>query len=41
MKKTTLPKVVACLENMSPEITIPEDLAVRARRSVQRMIEVG
>lgn len=41
MKKTTLPKVVACLQNMSPEITIPEDIAVRARRSVQRMIELG
>jgi quinolinate synthase len=40
MKKTTLPKLVACLESMSPEITIPEDIAVRARQSVQRMIEI-
>ena len=41
MKKTTLPKVVACLRDLTPEITIPDAIAEKARRSVQRMIEVG
>jgi quinolinate synthase len=41
MKKTTLPKLVNSLREMVTEITIPEKIAVRARQSVQRMIEVG
>ena len=41
MKKTTLPKVVGCLREMTGEITIPEEIAIRARRFVQRMIDLG
>ena len=41
MKMTTLPKLVACLRDMTGEITVPEEIAVRARRAVQRMVEVG
>lgn len=41
MKMTTLPKLVACLREMTGEITVPEPIAARARRAVQRMIEIG
>ncbi|HEY3396753.1 MAG TPA: quinolinate synthase NadA [Armatimonadota bacterium] len=41
MKMTTLPKLVASLRDLTTEITIPEEIAVRARQSVQRMIELG
>ncbi len=41
MKMTTLPKLVACLREMTGEITVPEEMAVRARRAVQRMVEIG
>lgn len=39
MKKTTLEKVLRTLETMTPRIEIPEEVAVRARRSVERMVE--
>jgi len=41
MKKTTLPKLAACLREMSGEITIPQDIAERARASVERMVALG
>ncbi|GGF22262.1 quinolinate synthase A [Aliidongia dinghuensis] len=41
MKRITLAKIRRALETMAPEVTIPEDLADRARRSVERMIEIG
>lgn len=40
MKKITLDKVIASLEDMQYEITVPEDIRVRAKRSLDRMIEV-
>ncbi len=40
MKKTTLDKVVASLENMQYEVTVPSEIAVRARRALDRMVEV-
>ena len=40
MKKTTLPKLAACLQEMSDAVHISEDIAGRARRAVQRMLEV-
>ncbi len=41
MKKTTLPKVLGALKNMTGEITIAPEVADKARRSVERMIELG
>ncbi len=39
MKKTTLAKVKRALENEAPEITVPDDVAAKARKSLERMIE--
>jgi len=41
MKKTTLPKLAACLREMSGDITIPSDVAEQARASVERMVALG
>ena len=41
MKKITLPKILASLETLSPTVEIDPAVAVRARRSVQRMLEIG
>ncbi len=40
MKKTTLDKVVASLENLQYRITVPSDVAIRARKSLDRMVEI-
>jgi quinolinate synthase len=40
MKKTTLDKVVASLENMQYRITVPSDIAIRAKKSLDRMVEI-
>jgi quinolinate synthase len=41
MKRITLGNIRAALETMREEVTIPDDVAVRARRAVQRMLEVS
>jgi len=41
MKKTTLASLGRALETMTTEIEIEEAIAERARRSVERMVEVG
>ena len=41
MKKITLQKILDCLENETNEIFIEEKIAKTARRSVQRMTEIG
>ena len=41
MKVTTLPKVRRALETLTHEITVPEDVAARARLSIERMIAIG
>jgi quinolinate synthase len=41
MQRITLANIRDCLERLGPEIEIPEGLAPRARRSVQRMLEVN
>ncbi|MBN2271929.1 MAG: quinolinate synthase NadA [Sedimentisphaerales bacterium] len=40
MKKITLDKIVASLEDMQYQITVPDDIRVRAKKSLDRMIEV-
>ena len=41
MKKITLNKILDCLENETNEIKISHNIAVRARKSVLRMAEIG
>ena len=41
MKKITLQKILKCLENETNEIFIEEKIAKAARKSVQRMTEIG
>jgi len=40
MKKITLDKVVASLEDMQYIITVPEEIRVKAERSLNRMVEI-
>jgi len=41
MKVTTLPKVLRALERMEHRITVPADIAERARQSIERMVAIG
>ena len=41
MKVTTLPKVKRALERLEHRITVPEEIAKRARRAIERMIAIG
>lgn len=41
MKKITLPDVLAAVQNLSPEVTLPPDIMERARRPLERMIEIS
>jgi quinolinate synthase len=41
MKKITLPNIHACLRDLVHEVTVPEDVAARARRALERMLAVG
>ena len=41
MKVTTLPKVLAALEHLQHRITVPEDVAARARLAIERMVAIG
>ena len=41
MKKITLPKVLDCLENETNEIILGQDTIEKARKSVERMAEIG
>lgn len=40
MKKTTLDKVRDCLRDMTPIVTVPEDIAVRAKRAIDAMLAI-
>lgn len=40
MKKTDLAKVLQALQTGEPQVTVPEEIAVRARRSIERMLAV-
>jgi quinolinate synthase len=41
MKVTTLPKVLESLERLQHHITVPPDIAHRARRAIERMVAIG
>lgn len=41
MKMNTLEKLRDCLANLEPRIEIPEDIRLRAERSVRRMLELS
>jgi quinolinate synthase len=40
MKRTTLEKVLWCLEDMKPAVTVREDVRLRAKSAVERMLQV-
>ena len=41
MKRITLPKILDCLKNETNEIVMSKDIIERARKSVERMAEIG
>lgn len=41
MKKITLPKILACLQNETPEVIIDPAVAARARVAVDKMLELS
>jgi len=41
MKMNTLEKVRDCLKNLAPRIELPEDILERARRPIERMLEIS
>jgi quinolinate synthase len=41
MKLITLEKVLWSLEEMSPEVKVPEQTQLRAKASVDKMLEIG
>ena len=41
MKKITLPKILDCLKNETNEILMSNETIEKARKSVERMAEIG
>jgi quinolinate synthase len=41
MKRITLEKIAACLERMEPRVTVPQPVAERARRALDRMVAIA
>ena len=41
MKRITLPKILECLENETNEILMSDEIIEKARKSVERMAEIG
>jgi quinolinate synthase len=41
MALNTMEKLYLCLANMTPQIQVPEDIRVKALRSVQRMLDMS
>ena len=41
MKRITLPGIHACLRDLRHEVTVPDAIASRARRALERMLAVG
>lgn len=40
MKKTTLEKILWCLEEMRPSVSVPPEIAAKADRAIRRMLEI-
>lgn len=40
MKRTTEEKIISALEEMREEVRVPEDIRVRAKKSIDRMLEI-
>ncbi len=40
MKKITLDKIISSLEDMRYEITVPEEIRIKAKKSLDRMVEI-
>lgn len=41
MKRNTLEKLYLCIKNGLPEVTVPADIIVRARKPIERMLEIS
>ncbi|RZK59249.1 MAG: quinolinate synthase NadA [Pedobacter sp.] len=41
MKRNTLEKLYLCLKNDLPEVTVPENIIVEARKPIERMLEIS
>jgi quinolinate synthase len=41
MKKTTLAKVMVALETLETRVVVPDDVLKRARKPLDRMVEIG
>ncbi|WP_182923924.1 quinolinate synthase NadA [Pedobacter planticolens] len=41
MKRNTLEKLYLCLKNGLPEVTVPENIIVEARKPIERMLEIS
>ncbi len=41
MKRNTLEKLYLCLKNGLPEVSVPEEIIVRARKPIERMLEIS
>ena len=41
MKMNTLEKLRDCLQSMSPEVILSEDIRIRAERPIQKMLELS
>ncbi|GGE57932.1 quinolinate synthetase [Pedobacter psychrotolerans] len=41
MKRNTLEKLYLCLKNGSPEVTVPEHIIEKARKPIQRMLDIS
>lgn len=41
MKRNTLEKLYLCIKNGLPEVTVPEDIIVQARKPIQRMLDIS
>jgi quinolinate synthase len=41
MKRITLEKVLWALQDMAPEVRVAEEIRIRAKRAVDKMLEIG
>jgi quinolinate synthase len=41
MKRTTQEKIIVALEEMKDEVMVPDDIRLRARKSIDRMLEIA